>query len=470
MDKEQLIHDASMEILRDVGIKIRNSEAVAIYKNNGITVKDDIAFFSEGEIMRWLEKAPAIFTLYARNSEYDMELGTDKVHPSPAYGCAFMAERDGSRRPGTVQDYVNCVRLIQATPDYSICGGILVQPNDVPTETAPADMFYATLLNSDKALFVATGKKGVVEALLRAGSEFFGGERAVVEKPRMITLVNTNSPLSLDGQMLDCLMLFARYGQPVILAPSAMLGTTAPLAIAGTLASGNAENLAGIVLTQMIRPGTPVVYGMQSTAMDMRSAQYACAAPEGTILQGFGARMARFYKLPSRGGGSLTDAPLVNAQAGYESMMTLFSAYRNGINLVMEAGGVMAGVMATSYDKMLCDFEIIRMVKRCLTPFEVNEETLGLADIREVGHDGEFLTTDYTLENFREVFTPGIATRGSVDGTYFEENLDREYVRLMEDFESRRPRLDGAEKKDIRTTLQRLTGIDGGQLERVEAL
>lgn len=470
MNQEQRIHDAAMEILRDVGIKIRNEEALQIYRDSGAEVKGDVVFLSEEEVMRWLRHAPAVFTLHARNPEYDMELGTDAVHPSPAYGCAFMADRDGSQRPGTVVDYVNCARLIQANEDYSICGGILIQPGDVPEDTAPADMFYATLLNSDKALFLSTGNKRVVEGLLKVGSEFFGGERAVLEKPRMITLVNTNSPLSLDGQMLDCLMLFARYGQPVILAPSAMLGTTAPVTIAGALASGNAENLAGIVLTQMIRPGTPVVYGMQSTAIDMRNAQYACAAPEGTIMQGFGARMAKFYRLPSRGGGSLTDAPLVNAQAGYESMMTFFSAYKNGINLVMEAGGVVASVMATSYDKMLCDFEIIRMVKRCCAPFEVNEETLDLDEIKEIGHDGEFLTSEYTLDHFREVFTPTVAARGSANAAYFEENLDKEYARLMKEFENRKPHLDAAERKDIQSAIRTHVGMDGKQLERIEAL
>lgn len=334
MNEEQKLHDATMEILRDVGIRVHNRDAEKIFADNGITVKDSVAFFTEEQVYRWLKTAPKNFTIHARNPNFDMEFGGGKIYPSPAYGCAFMTDRDGRQRPGTTRDYVNSVKLLQANDDFSINGGIIVQFEDAPDETSPADMFYSTLVHSDKVLFISTGHKHVMEAVMRVGCELFDGEKGMLEKPRMITLINTNSPLSLDGRMMDCLMAFARYGQPLIISPSTMLGTTGPITFAGTLAMGNAENLAAIALAQMVRPGTPIIYGMQSTALDMKNGQYACAAPEGTIVQGFGARMAKFYGLPSRGGGSLSDAPLANAQAGYESMMTFYSAYRHGINLI----------------------------------------------------------------------------------------------------------------------------------------
>ena len=272
--------------------------------------------------------------------------------------------------------------------------------------------------------------------------------------------------------MLDCLMVFARYGQPVILSPAAMLGATGPLSMAGTLASGTAEDLAGIALAQMVRPGTPVVFGMQSTAVDMRSVQFACSAPEGTIMQGFGASMARFYGLPSRGGGSQTDAPVVNAQAGYESMLTLYSAFRHGINLVLEAGGVVASVNATSFDKMICDFEIIRQVKAALAPLEVNEETLNLAEIREYAHRGDFLTSDYTLENFMDLYAPRIGSRNaSADTTaYFEESIDREMARLLREYEERRPQLDAGARDAVKAVMTEASGMDRAQLAWIEQI
>ena len=214
---------------------------------------------------------------------------------------------------------------------------------------------------------------------------------------------------------------------------------------------------------------TPVVFGIQSTAADMHSILFACSAPEGTVMQGFGAKMARFYGLPSRGGGSQTDAPVVNAQAGYESMLTCYSAYRHGINLVMEAGGVVASVNATSIDKMICDFEIIRQVKTAFTPLEVNEETLDLTEIKEVGHDGSFLTTDYTLDHFMDLYIPRIGSRNAQSPTYFEDSIDKEVNRLLEAYEAHRPTVDAAVLEQVKSVFAD-AGVSASRLEAIEAL
>ena len=248
-----------------------------------------------------------------------------------------------------------------------------------------------------------------------------------------------------------------------------MLGATGPLPMAGTLASGTAEDLAGICLAQMIRPGTPVVFGIQSNAVDMRGILFACGAPEGTIMQGFGAQMARFYGLPSRGGGSQTDAPVVNAQAGYESMLTFYSAYRHGINLVMEAGGVVARVNATSFDKMICDFEIIRQVKAAFVSFYFNEETIDMEEIKEVGHDGSFLTADYTLDNFMALYMPRIGSRNAKSPTYFEDSIDKEMERLMEEYEGHLPELNPEVRNKVKAVFAK-AGVAMSQLDAIEKM
>ncbi|MDO5409985.1 MAG: trimethylamine methyltransferase family protein [Lachnospiraceae bacterium] len=468
MTREQMIHNAAMEIMRDTGVKIHNEKAREILKTNGIKVEGDIAYFTEEQVMHWVKMAPESFTIYARNPEYDMVIGEGRVNPAPTYGCAFIDDRDGTRRRGTMEDYIKCLKLVHADEDYSINGGIMIQPSDVPEDTAAIEMFYATLLHSDKAIMLPTGFKEEMELIFEASCEAFGGKEALIEKPRMIALINTNSPLSLDERMLDCLMLLAEYGQPAILCPATMLGATGSLSMAGSLASGTAENLAGIVLAQMIRPGTPVVFGIQSTAADMKGGiTFACAAPEGTLMQGFGANMAKFYGMPSRGGGSQTDAPFLNCQAGYESMLTFSSAYRHGINLVMEAGGVMDSVNATSFDKMLVDFEIIRQVKFAFTPFEVNEETLNLEEIKEIGHDGSFVDADYTLDNFMDLYSPRIGSRNANSATYFEDSLDREMSRLLNKYDAHRPELDAAVRENVKAVLAK-SGLDQKYFENIE--
>ena len=465
MSREQMIHDAAMEIMRDVGVRIHNPKAVEIFRKNGIRVEDNTVYFTEEQVMHWVKMAPESFTLYARNPKYNMTVGGDHINPAPTYGCAFIDDWGGQRRRGTMEDYIKCLKLVQAEESYSINGGIMIQPSDVQEETAAIEMFYATLLYSDKAIMLPTGFKNEMKLIFEAACELFGSKDNMVERPGMIALINTVSPLSLDERMLDCLMLLAEYGQPAILCPATMLGATGSLSMAGTLASGTAENLAGIALAQMIRPGTPVVFGIQSTAADMRGGiTFACAAPEGTLMQGFGANMARFYGLPSRGGGCQTDAPVINCQAGYESMLTFASAYRHGINLVMEAGGVMDSVNATSFEKMVIDFEIIRQVKASFAPIEVNEETLNLEEIKEIGHDGSFVTSDYTLENYRDLYSPRIGERNAKNADYFKESIDKEIARLLKTYDDSRPEADVETMDRVRAVLEK-SGTDMSYFE-----
>ena len=470
MSREQMIHDAAMKIMANVGVRIHNQKAIEIYKENGIHVDGNIAYFTEEQVMHWVKMAPESFTIYARNPKYNTFVGGDQVNPAPTYGCAFIDDWEGNRRRGTMEDYMKCLRLFEAEDSYTVNGGITIQPGEIAQETAALEMFYATVTHSEKAIILPTGYKKEMELIMEAACELFGGKDALLEKPRMIALINTVSPLSLDERMLDCLMILAEYGQPAILCPAAMLGATSSVTMAGTLASGAAESLAGIVLAQMVRPGTPVLFGVQSTAADMKGGiTFACAAPEGTLMQGFAANMAKFYGLPSRGGGCQTDAPVINCQAGYESMLTFSSAYRHGINFVMEAGGVMDSVNATSFEKMLIDFEIIRQVKASFTPIEVNEETLNLEEIEEIGHDGSFVTAESTLDNFMDLYSPRIGSRTGKGEDYFKESIDREMERLLKKYDSLQIGLDDTIRENIKKVLT-TSGLAKETLDKIDTM
>jgi trimethylamine--corrinoid protein Co-methyltransferase len=468
MSREQMIHDAAMEIMAEVGIRVNNVKAIEIFKKNGLRVEGEIVFFTEDEVMRWVDMAPESFTIQARNTKYNMVLGGDHTYPAPAYGCAFIDDWDGNRRPGTIEDFIKCLKLVHMEDVYSINGGIMVQPDDIPSKLASIAMFYATLLHSDKAILLPTGSKKEMELMMEASCELFGGKEAFIEKPKMIALINTVSPLTLDEVMLDCLMALAEHGQAVIVCPAAMLGATGSISMAGALASGAAESLAGIVLAQMIRPGTPVVFGVQSTAADMRGGiTFACAAPEGTLMQGFAANMGKFYKMPSRGGGCQTDAPRINCQAGYESMLTFSSAYRHGINFILEAGGVMDSVNAASFEKMIIDAEIIRLVKAAFTPIEVNEKTLNLAEIKQLAHTGSFIAAQSTAKNFKTLYAPRIGLRNANTTDYLKENIDKELNRLLEKYESNRPELDAPAMDKVKNILAK-SGLEPKHFETIE--
>lgn len=470
MSREQMIHEATMKIMETIGVRIHNEKSIEIYKKNGIKVEGNIAYFTEEQVMHWVKMAPESFTIYARNPKYDTFVGGDQVNPAPTYGCAFIDDWEGKRRRGTLEDYIKCMKLFEAEDSYTVNGGIVIQPGEIHQETAACEMFYAGVTHSEKAIILPTGYKEEMELIMKAACEMFGGKEELLKKPRMIALINTVSPLSLDERMLDCLMILAEYGQPAILCPATMLGATGSISMAGTLASGAAESLAGIVLAQMIRPGTPVVFGIQSTAADMRGGiTFACAAPEGTLMQGFAANMAKFYGLPSRGGGCQTDAPVINCQAGYESMLTFSSAYRHGINFVMEAGGVMDSVNATSFEKMLVDFEIIRQVKASFTPIEVNEETLNLEEIAEIGHDGSFVTAESTLDNFSDLYAPRVGSRIGKSADYFKESIDKEMERLLKKYDSHKPELDLIIREKMKDVLTE-SGLERAELDKIDTM
>lgn len=425
MDEDlKQIHIASMKILEETGMKFHHPEVVEILKQKGIKVSGQTAFFTREQIIEWASKAPSTFNIYARNPKYDITVGGDKVEYCPGSGSPNILSSDGKRRPAMMVDYINFLKLYHQSEHYNVTGGFVVQPTDMSGESSISMMLYATLLYSDKCIVTGTGKAEDVEALMEMLSIVFGKED-LMQKPRAITIANTNTPLQFDKNMLETMMVFAKYSQPVIIAAASMAGTTAPVTLAGTIALTNAEVLAGIAVAQMINAGTPVVYGSQTTTSDMKSGCIAIGAPEGALCYEYAARLAKSYGLPCRGGGSLTDAKSLSVQAGYESMLTLLATQRAGTNLIFQSSGIMEGYSSMSYEKFIVDLEIIGMVRRYLGGVKVNEKTLAVDVIKEVGIAGQFLTAEHTMLNCRkEPFIPDVSLRGAVAGDPAEKLLE----------------------------------------------
>ena len=472
MNKEKLqkLHDASMKILADTGMKFHHPEAVQILKDNGIRMKDNVAFFTEEQLMYWVRKAPGTFTLYARNPEHNVVIGGDRINPAPPYGAPSIMEKNGKKRDGTIADYVNYAKLFHVNEDYHINGGIMIQPNDVDIPTSSLAMFYAALTHTDKALMISTGKRECIEAMVEAAALLFGGKEQLKKYPRMLTIVNINTPLQLDVTMTDVLLTMAKSGQPFVAANCAMAGSTSPMTLAGTIAMTNAEVLSTIALTQMVNSGTPVLYASQSTTADMASGQIAVGGPEGALCYKYTAQLAKFYGLPCRGGGAITDSKVVDAQAGYESMLTLMADWSNNMNLIIHSAGILDGYNSTSYEKLIQDFEILRYVKRYFKDIEVNEDTIPLELIGEVGHTGEFLTSEHTLEYCRqEPLEPTISSRGVVADPVNQmmSRIESRCAQMLAGY--RRPELDSAVLTKIKDILSD-AGIDRGVLDKIETM
>jgi len=411
------IHDAAMNILSSVGVAFNEEESLDIFKKNGFKVDGKTVFFSENKVRGALESAPQRFTLAARNQANSVELGDDDFAFVPGYGAPFIITSDGQKRDATMEDYDNFCKLVQTSKYIDMNGFMMVEPSDIPPETAHLDMLLSSIVLCDKPFMGSPiSKEGARDAIEMAGL-VWGGKDKIKDTPVTVSLINSLSPLQFSEEMAGSLIELARYGQASVLASLAMAGASGPVELAGVLAMQNAEILAGLTLAQLVRPGVPIIYGSTSSPMDMRTGGLSIGAPELSMIVSCTAQMARFYSLPSRSGGGLTDANFPDAQAGIESAMALITAARNGINFILHACGILGAYVAMSYEKFIIDEELCGMVKKLIEPIEISDETIDLPTIEEVGIGGNYLTQPKTFELCRTAFfLPELMTVQDYDG------------------------------------------------------
>lgn len=422
--KTEQLHNASMQILEQVGMRIHHPEILDLLAQNNIRVTGETVFFTRDQIMAHVAAAPPKFTLHARNPEHDLEIGGDRVEFAAGYGCPAIIDADGGHRNARFDDYLAFLKLVHQCDLFKLNGGILVQPEDLAADHVHPVMAHAALCLSDKALLGMPGRAEEVQKIMDLAGIVFGGMDRLTEKPRVLTLVNTLSPLQMDANALDTIRVCTRYRQPVVISPGPMAGATGPVTVAGNIALGNAEALVGIAICQMLQPGTPVVYGLQATTSDLRTGGISIGTPDFALQTAACARLAKGYGLPCRGGGCSADAQALGAQSGYESMLHMFVACQEKINLILHSAGILEGYGAMSYEKFFADLEVIGMVRHYLQGVRVDDEALALDTIATVGPGGEYLTCRHTLDNCRKVpWQPGISVRGLRNGIDFNSRI-----------------------------------------------
>lgn len=271
-----------------------------------------------------------------------------------------------------------------------------------------------------------------------------------------------------DKRMLQTLIAFCKAGQPINIDQGAMAGSTGPCTYAGDIAMGNAEVLAGIALSQMVRPGTSVMYGSTASGIDMRNAAVAIGAPGAAICFKYATLLAKYYNLPCRGGGVLSDAKKPDLQAGFESMMTYKTCADNKMNFIIHTAGVLDGFASASYEKLIMDFEIIDFVNRVNKEFEINEDTLAFESIEEVGHGGNFLVTEHTAEYSRqEQIIANLSVRGNADPDQLEKNIQKRIDGLYKAYQ--KPERDEAVLEKMRNIML-ANGVSKELIEQIDSL
>jgi trimethylamine--corrinoid protein Co-methyltransferase len=265
-------------------------------------------------------------------------------------------------------------------------------------------MVYALQTLSDKPYMGSVTSGPNAEDTIRMGEILFGGREAIEATPASLSLINVNSPLRYDDRMLSALVAYAKANQATVITPFLLMGAMSPVSIPATLAQQMAEALAGIALTQLIRPGCPVVFGSFLSNTDMQSGSPSFGTPESAIGLLCTGQIARRFGLPFRSGGAMTSSQTADAQGAYEALMTMLPTFLAGTNYVMHSAGWLEGGLVSSYEKFIVDIELLRMLKHEFTPLEIDEESLAFGAHQEVGSGGHFLGAMHTLERFRECF------------------------------------------------------------------
>ncbi len=391
-------------ILEEIGIEFHgDDEVLAIWRDAGAGVDGTRVRFPVGLLRGLIATAPTVFTQHARNPERSVQIGGDHLVFAPVYGPPFVSDLDNGRRYGTIEDFRNFVKLTYMEPALHHSGGTVCEPVDAPVNKRHFDMVYAHMKYSDKPFMGSvTAPERAVDTV--AMCEILFGADFVADNTVVTSLINVNSPLVYDGAMLGALKAYARAGQAVIVTPFIMSGAMGPATVAGTVAQALAEAMAGIALTQLLRPGAPVIMGLFSSVLSMQSGAPTFGTPEPTLVMSAAAQLARRLGVPFRSGGSLCASKLPDAQAAYESAHSLAPAVHCGVNFMLHGAGWQEGGLASGYEKFIMDCDQLAMMAVLANGYDFSENGQALAAVREVGPGNHYLGCAHTQANFETAF------------------------------------------------------------------
>ena len=406
-DQIETIHEKSLKILEQIGIRVESEKALSELHKAGADVnfKSKVVKFAPQLVTSTLPLCPAEFTVHARDPGKTLTLGGDNIVFSATTGPVFMNTLEDGRRAGTFQDSNNFIKLVHMTNIIHHEGGNGVEPLDLPQDTRHLDMMLSQCTLTDKAwhpLWKSTYDQAVDICSMASISMGYTLEE-MKQKPAIVTGISINTPLVIDGNLADALMYLASCRQPCAIQSFPLSGAMAPATVAATLTLQNAEILAGFFLIQTVSPGCPVIYGNFASNVDLRTGSPAFGTPESTKMSQAAGQMARFYNVPYR-----SSAPnasnTVDAQSAYETMMSLWGTLMGHTNVLRHAAGWLEGGLACSFEKFIIDVEMLQMLTEYIKPIVFDDSTVNLDVIARVGPGGHFLGEQDTIERYETAF------------------------------------------------------------------
>jgi trimethylamine--corrinoid protein Co-methyltransferase len=398
------IERAADRILSEVGIEFRDDPAsLELWRRAGASVDGVRVRFEPGMLREILKAAPPRFTQHARNPARSVEIGGNAVVFSPAYGSPFVMDLDKGRRYGTLEDFQNFIKLAQSSPWLHHSGGTICEPVDLPVNKRHLDMVLSHIRYSDRGFMGSVTAESRAEdsiemARILFGREFVDGNCVILGN------VNVNSPLVWDGTMTKALRAYARANQAGVVVPFILGGAMGPVTNAGAIAQSLAETMAGCALTQLERPGAPVIFGNFLSSMSLRSGSPTFGTPEPAIGSMVVGQLARRLNLPLRCSGNFTTSKLPDAQAMNEGTVSMLAAVHCGANFVLHAAGFLDGLLSMSYEKFVLDTDFCGALHSYLDGVRIDDNELALNAFREVGPGGHFFGCAHTMANYKTAF------------------------------------------------------------------
>jgi trimethylamine--corrinoid protein Co-methyltransferase len=467
LDEENLIRiEAGADrILAEIGMEFRDdSETVALFRKAGAKVEatGETAWrltFEPGMIREILATAPSQFTQHARNPAKSVRIGGNATVFAPSYGSPFMIDAQGARRYATIEDFRNLVKLAQSSPWLHHSGGTICEPTDLPVNKRHLEMVYSHIRYSDRAFLGSiTAPERATDSIemcrLVFGAGFVDANCVVMGN------FNTTSPLVLDGVTTQGIRAYAAANQGSIHLPFLLGGAVAPVTIAGACAQNLAETTVSAALTQLVRPGAPVVIASFLTSMSMRSGSPGFGTPEpalGSLVMG---QLARRLNLPLRNAGNFATSKLPDGQAMQQSMMSMMSAIQSGANYILHSAGFLDGLLSMSYEKFMLDCDLCGALHAYLKGLTVDEDTLGFEALAEGGPGAHMFGSAHTLRHYETAYWDSALNddqpweswheQGGLDAT---ARAGLQWRRVLERYEP--PALDGAIDDALRDFIDR---------------
>ncbi len=399
----ELIHEESLKMLEEVGCEFRDDEAIAIWKAAGVDVKGTRVHIDRAFLLELVAKVPPEFTLNARNPERTVKVGGKNSIFVPMYGAPYVRDLDNKRRYGSLADLNNFHKLAYMAPALHSSSSIICEPMEIAVPKRHLHIIHSALKHSDKPFMgIVTSKERAEDTMAMAGIVF--GEDYVRDNPVLVSITNCNSPLVWDATMLDAMKVYARHNQPLILAPFALCGASTSASAVGAVAQVNAEALAGVAFTQLVRPGSPQIYGQFMVTVDMKTGAPMGGTPEAAQMMYLMGALARKYRLPWRTSGFHVGSKLNDAQAGYEANMLMHAAILAGANYIWHSAGWLEAGLTCGYSKFATDCEQLVGWYKYAGGVSFDDFKDAMAAIREVGPAGHFLGTQHTLDHFESAF------------------------------------------------------------------